>query len=163
MSEHRTVSAAVSLSETSARGDGALDDVETAEGEGRRCPDTERFPLPSLSETLARGGGALDDVETAEGEGRRCPNTSRFTAGDRVGGAGPRERKENLALEEGKAHLQVLPAEHKDDVQVRGGKSVSNELQVLVPFMTVPALLPATATAVPALERGKETSYCRPP
>ena len=29
--------------------------------------------------------------------------------------------------------------------------------------MTVPALLPATATAVPALERGKETSYCRPP
>jgi len=78
LSEHRTVSAAVSLSETSARGDEALDDVETAEGEGRRCPDTERFPLPSLSETLARGGGALDDVETAEGEGRRCPNTKMF-------------------------------------------------------------------------------------
>ena len=29
-----------SLSEISARGDGALDDVETAEGEGRRCPNT---------------------------------------------------------------------------------------------------------------------------
>ena len=41
-----------------------------------------------------------------------------FTAGDRVGGAGSRERKGNLALEEGEARLQVLTAEHENDVQV---------------------------------------------
>ena len=41
-----------------------------------------------------------------------------LTAGDRVGGAGSRERKGNISLEEGKARLQVLPAEHEDDVQV---------------------------------------------
>jgi len=57
---------------------GALNDVETAEGEGRRCPSTRRFPLSSLSETPACGDEALDGVETAEGEGRRCPNTEGF-------------------------------------------------------------------------------------
>ena len=41
-----------------------------------------------------------------------------LTAGDRVGGAGSRERKGNLVLVEGDACLQVLPAEQEDDVQV---------------------------------------------
>ena len=60
---------------------------------------------------------ALTDVETIR-KSERSMRLQLLTAGDRVGGAGSRERKGNLALEEGEARLQVLPAEREDDVQV---------------------------------------------
>ena len=75
---------------------------------------------------------------------------------------------------------EPLPADHEDDVQGRGGRSVQNELEVLILVnVTSPALmelesmrsgersvklvpwLPVAVTAVSALERGVETSISR--